>query len=510
VKLHRRIVLYSVAVFLMTAGLTLFNVAEAGATTPGGSCVVNIGGTLPTGTFYAMAPSGFTLAVTCTSVGTMATGDQLNIVFDNGGYSYDVQIGTPGSTQTLPGSFSFASTSSYGFQTFGGVMFAIDVYIHNAPLPWSSWSNGALSPGPVGSSYMFIENYSGGWLGQLGTGAVSGAGIVAGPCTLTAVYGYNNADNANGFMGYSEHMYTFDVSGSYSGVIISANYDPSYPSGLTPQNYFASFPTPGTNSPGTQSYVYSSAAGVNGDNSVTNVGVNETSTQIGNLPTALNAWCYDAGTWYSWGELMATALHPGSGKPGSGTPPGTPIRPTCSALEQMAGTCSNGGGFNWSACMSGEGIGLNPSSWVPYLVSGGKCVLQWTFDPCPTTGPCTPITNLEDQFGLGSSTPSVGASSASQWLGNVGYMLTVGPHAGAVDIQNCVSAGCTSSVLLVGMHVTVRGHTYTADAPSAIAAVAGSGGSWSTVLVDMLAAALLVLFFIEVARWIRKVIGSTE
>jgi hypothetical protein len=60
------------------------------------------------------------------------------------------------------------------------------------------------------------------------------------------------------------------------------------------------------------------------------------------------------------------------------------------------------------------------------------------------------------------------------------------------------------------MTVGPSGHTETVGIGGAITAVAAGSPSWVVILVDLLATFLVVLFFIEIIKWIRKVLGSTE
>lgn len=197
-------------------------------------------------------------------------------------------------------------------------------------------------------------------------------------------------------------------------------------------------------------------------------------------------WCDSGGVWQSWGLAAGMTLT---------TPPNA----------GFTQGCGDGGSFCLGTCWAFSDY--NPLSWGFWsdLMAIPICGGRWLMEPSSATWH-----SVSDQFGVHSNTPSVGASSASQWLGAVGAMLAVGPHDGAVAIQSAQAGGATSSLLNVGMSVTANGHTYTADAPSAIAAVAGTGGSWSSVLVGLLTAFLLVLFFIEVVRVVRKILGSGE
>jgi len=304
-------------------------------------------------------------------------------------------------------------------------------------------------------------------------------------CTLKDVYGPQL--QPNGLYGTSDHEYTFDTSGSVGYIFVGANVDPSF--STAPNDYVGADDLTSIGGP---AFLHAWAFPGNGTSSQT-ISLNYTNSGsvVIEPPTVLDAWCYTPLSGFvDWGNLLSIALQPGATAPGATPPP-----------ESVP---TNGGSFTLGSCVS-PSIGLDPSSWVPAILGTGRCILEWLFVPSSAKW-----TTLANQFGVTSNTPSVGPSSASQWLGNITYMLTVGPHDGAVAIQSCVTSGCSASALTVGMSVTVEGHTYTANAPSALAAVATSDGGWSTALVDLLSSALLVAFFIEIARWLRRVLGSSE
>ena len=78
------------------------------------------------------------------------------------------------------------------------------------------------------------------------------------------------------------------------------------------------------------------------------------------------------------------------------------------------GESDDGGAFDFSECTSELGsMSLDdPVSWVTGL--GGFAVwgVKWLFEPSASDW-----RNLTDQFDINSTAPTVGASSASQWLG---------------------------------------------------------------------------------------------
>jgi hypothetical protein len=51
------------------------------------------------------------------------------------------------------------------------------------------------------------------------------------------------------------------------------------------------------------------------------------------------------------------------------------------ALPESQAVNRDGATFDLSACLSGAGIGIEPSSWVPGLVKSTGCLLRWAFIP---------------------------------------------------------------------------------------------------------------------------------
>jgi hypothetical protein len=191
---------------------------------------------------------------------------------------------------------------------------------------------------------------------------------------------------------------------------------------LTPPNYSASknFTTIGSeNSPGTKSYVYDFVGKPvpqsDGTSSIS-VNIDESNTTAGDLPTSITAWCYapDFG-WVSWGNVFALS-------------PLVPIVP----LTPPTGPPTTG----LAGCISSDGLGLNPSSWIPGLLNMGACVLQDLFIPSQSN-----LTSLAQTFGITNNTPTYGSLPASQWLGGMAKALVTLPAATVSTLQTDADTG---------------------------------------------------------------------
>ena len=354
-------------------------------------------------------------------------------------------------------------------------------------IPWNNGANGPLIGWPQNNYGSNQDFYI--------AGAITTSNLIFGqspPCSVVSVTGHQDPLTLE----FTDYTYSFDIAGPVNRIIASANVNPGFTSN-TPPNYSPSFNTAasqytGGNNPGTLSYVYTSGDPTPSGDGTSNLTMDFNQTTVNstsggnNLPTQLNAWCYASGQgWFSLGNLLSSSI---IGE--TYTPPTPPTGPPTSTIGQ---------------CLASDGLGIDPASWVPGLVKMGTCGLQWLFIPSSKA-----LSSLANSFGVQSNAPTVGSDSASQWLGNIGYMLAEGPAQGAQAIQTCATNGCSAPLITDGITIHAGSRTFSVSAPQAITAVATSDGSWSAILVDILAAALLVVFFLEVARTLRKTTGSTE
>ncbi len=133
-------------------------------------------------------------------------------------------------------------------------------------------------------------------------------------------------------------------------------------------------------------------------------------------------WCYTGTAWVDWGVSSTIA--------GVTSPPG--------GVENLSpDQCGDGGAFCFVSCFSSTGMSLyNPLSWVTGIAKFTVCGIRWILQPSSSK-----VTALTNQFGLGSNAPTLGSSSASQWLGAGAYLLAEGPYTSMVAIQTAESSG---------------------------------------------------------------------
>ena len=211
----------------------------------------------------------------------------------------------------------------------------------------------------------------------------------------------------------------------------------------------------------------------------------------------LDMWCYSGSSgWVDWGDLGADSA---ASVGGVGTDPnGFPI---VSGGPGPTSPVDDGGAFSLSGCLGGSGLGLDPSSWVPALTSDFVCGVRWLFVPTPAT-----VSGLMNQFGLSSSAPSVGTSSASQWLGSGAYLLAEGPYTSMQAIQTDEQSGGCS--LLDGSGYAIGSHHFTVcGALASVSSTSAANSAWS-VIKPVIAAAFLVMFFLALIAMLRKLLGS--
>ena len=485
-KFYKRATLYTVASILIMYGVALITAADAGASPAGsGSCTVAFSGALTSVPPYDPS-ADISGSVSCSGLGSMGSTNGVVIGINPPGTGAQLWWFISGNySNMVPTSFSCAQTAgptTTGFcTTYGG------------GADWTSLNgNGWHGMCTYAGNVICGEGNAGEtWHGGVGltwTSTVVGyTGSGFAPCTLQHLSGPSVFDQG------TSYAVAATWQGTAESIVYDLNVDPSFGGGVAaPYNYQAGYTAHGK----TFSFPFVYDQSPHSPLSFA-IDLEHASPAVfggGGSSYNLEAWCYSSGSgWVDWGDV-STIVQPSTG---IGTPSGSGVIAVNSSGQ--------GGAFDFAACTASSGISFNPASWVPALVNWGVCGIRWLFEPSSDTWH-----SLADQFSISSNNPTIGGDSASQWLGAVGYMLTVGPAAGAGAIQSCVSAGCTSSVLSAGMTVGPSGHTETVGIGGAITAVAAGSPSWVVILVDLLATFLVVLFFIEIIKWIRKVLGSTE
>jgi hypothetical protein len=279
---------------------------------------------------------------------------------------------------------------------------------------------------------------------------------VAGPapaCTLTSVYGYDNAALAKGdIMGASDHLYTFNTLGSVGSIFIYVNQNPTFTTGNTPPNYYAPYSVSaigGANNPGSFTYAFVGAGNAQDNQTTVEVNYTGSTTVIATPPTVIGAWCYDPSNgWTNWGNLLSVALAPGAPVGGD---PGAPTTPLGNP-----NTVPGAAGFSWADCTLGDGIGWAPTSWVPGLVTLVKCAAQWLFIP---TGPS--VSSLTNIFGITSNAPT-GAVGVAAYLGAMAKGAASFPASEVATIQSVASGGGCSLPGTMGNAFTISGQSVSA------------------------------------------------
>jgi hypothetical protein len=189
-------------------------------------------------------------------------------------------------------------------------------------------------------------------------------------------------------------------------------------------------------------------------------------------------WCYYQGTWY-WGTTVTGVV---------GGPPG--------------------GAFNLGACLSsslGSMSLTDPVSWVTGIGSSMGCVLQWLFIPDAAA-----VSGISTQFGVSSSTPSIGTDSASQWLGSFVQGVAAMPGTALTSIQTAADGG--SCALPGDPSFSIGGHSFVGcDALTGITpghAPTSGGNTALAVLRDFLTAGFYLEVTIGLFMFLRKVLAA--
>lgn len=315
---------------------------------------------------------------------------------------------------------------------------------------------------------------------------VSGSSFDAPPCTVSVLTGPPLMNEPKAY------YFTGNVSVGSAGLFAVPANSPAFSSAGPPSNWLSE----SVNGTATSGFYH--MLDTQGDTWGFTIDYTD-STSVTSTAPGLELWCVyfpgglnqsnSNGTWVDEGPLIGSGGLLGSSGPSNPAPP----------LSQSARPTGAG-------CLASSGLGLSPASWLPAVFNASVCLFEWVFVPSQSS-----LSAIENQFGVSSNSPVVGASSASQWLGNIGYMLTVGPAAGAEAIQNAEASGATSSLVDVGPSVTVGSRVFTVNVPLIVSAISSAGSStWLPVLLLVLTSLLLVMFFILVATWLRRVLGSKE
>jgi hypothetical protein len=199
-------------------------------------------------------------------------------------------------------------------------------------------------------------------------------------------------------------------------------------------------------------------------------------------------YCEDAGVLYDWGGPFSDTA--------SGLAllnPGTVVEPA-----------STGGTFDWGTCVRGASWDLfSPASWVVGAVTDGKCAMEWLFDPCPQTGTCTAVVNLEQSLGIGVTGAS--GEPAPVWVGSMGVMMAQLPSSAVGQIQTAADTGGCSAP--GDFHL--GSHSFSLCGAFAAVSSAGPGvsGAWS-IVGDIVAAGLVIILLLGLFHMIRRMLSS--
>ncbi len=472
-------------------------------------------------------------ALTATVAGASTTGWSCFISYNSApGQNYEIACGVQDTTNydTIVFYWNVAGVEHYAFiyatTSYGGSGYlphSFNVVQYTADTSDCMDANGdnvtcgAATPGTNTAAFIYAGGVAGGGSPAAGTvttstgtvigkDSVSFSDGVAADCNLLSVTGYTTALQ----MG-NDYVYTFAFTGRVDDIVIELPASPDFTTNpgnfsnsltLESKSFGNAFSAPGPHLPDDQPI----------DVNLTNMQIGSTGgTYIPN--TGVEAWCYAPSTgWVDWGDLMndaATSGGPSGLGGGSGTNPG-----------------GDGGAFSFASCAASDPIGLNPASWVPAIVNWGTCAVRWVFQPSTSA-----VTGLEDTFGVtnnpisntancgtnGTGGTLQGASSASQWLGAIGTIVSFGPTESALCIQADFNAGATSPVVDAGptihyggSHGTAR--SFTANIPTIIAGLAASPPVTSAItVVNALGSVFLLVMFCILIIWLfRKILSRTS
>jgi len=375
--------------------------------------------------------------------------------------------------------------------------------------PWGSTTEGDYS-GITGAATTDAEL----WPYNTDTGASAVAynatpSLPAAPCTLISFTGDGTDPTSDGSTAYP---YQFTTAGTVNRIV---GVDDTVISGSTTTYDSKDFFTSGI-----EAQSGSMAFGISPDPMTLDV----TYGTGNNIDP--DFWC-DAGggTWVDWGDAESLsgnpALNPLTGGASSTSAPclyGVSIVivngvSECQATPPAATPSDDGGAFPLATCFVIQNDNPLSGAFWTGLMHIPICGIQWLVEPSSAN-----MTRLGDQFGVTSNAPEVADDSASQWLGSMAELVTVGPYTSMVSIQTATEDGATSDIIDAGIPLNFGGHSYTVDGSSSVgvaqslSAVSATTGetSWGPVLLDLLTVALLVLFFIELVHFMRKILGSNE
>jgi hypothetical protein len=199
-------------------------------------------------------------------------------------------------------------------------------------------------------------------------------------------------------------------------------------------------------------------------------------------------YCEDAGVLYDWGGPI---LDTSSGF--ATLSPGTVVQPT-----------SGGGTFDWGSCVRGASWDLfSPASWVIGAVTDAKCAAEWLFDPCPQTGTCTAVVNLQQTLGVGVTGSS--GEPAPVWVGSMGVMMAQLPSSAVEQIQVAADAGSCSAP--GDFHL--GSHSFSLCSAFAAVSSAGPGvsGAWA-IVGDIVSAGLVIILLLGLFHMVRRMLSS--
>jgi hypothetical protein len=131
--------------------------------------------------------------------------------------------------------------------------------------------------------------------------------------------------------------------------------------------------------------------------------------------------------------------------------------------------------------------------------------LQWLFIPDPSA-----VSGLSTDFGVNSSTPSIGTDSASQWLGSFVAGVGAMPGAALTSIKSAADGG--TCALPGDPNFSIGGHTFNGcNAVSGIEpgnAPTSDGNTALGVLRDFLTAGFYLEVTIGLFMFMRKVLSA--
>lgn len=186
----------------------------------------------------------------------------------------------------------------------------------------------------------------------------------------------------------------------------------------------------------------------------------------------LQMFCLSGSSWYTWGSL--------NGDTGNGS------------------VSSSSGSTSLGACLAASGLSIDPTSWVPALWNMGSCVLQWLFVPSQSA-----VDGLTSQF-------NGSGGSASNWVGSIGALFVLGPTNSFQAMQTDFASPPANSLLDTSIKVAgVPASVPAVDISNSLGALTASPEVRPDLglILDLLTAALLVLFFYYGVRFFWRLMG---